>query len=432
MTRYRVIWLLFLVTVAGALSSGRSLWWSFAGALFTLIVISVVWAWLSVNWLRLRRRTLTRAAQAGQIFEEEFILYNLSRIPRLWLEVRDYSTLPGHAASRVTGLIGAKQWRGWRARTLCRARGRYNLGPIVVRSGDPLGIYQMERAIHRVHSILVYPATEEFRQFPLPAGQLPGGDALRRRTHYVTTNAAGVRDYMNGDGINRIHWPITMKRSRLTVKEFELDPMSDLWILLDLHREVHITADTVQAEAPAHPPDPTAPFTLPPATEEYAISMAASITQHFLRQERAVGLIAYSHRREALASDRGERQYGKLMEMLSVLRADGDVPFHRVLRAESPSLSRGSTIIAISPSTDLSWTSVAQHMTRAGLRMVAIVIDAQSFGGSQSCAPVVGALTEAGALVRVVRRGESLASAIADAGRQQPLSGLRGHGSPAR
>jgi len=440
-TRYRVIWLLFLVTVAGALSSGRSLWWSFAGALFTLIVISVVWAWLSVNWLRLRRRTLTRAAQAGQTFEEEFILHNLSRFPKLWLEVRDYSTLPGHAVSRVTGLIGAKQWRGWRARTLCRERGRYNLGPILVRSGDPLGIYQMERAIHRVHSILVYPATEDFREFPLPAGQLPGGDALRRRTHYVTTNAAGVRDYMNGDGINRIHWPITMKRNRLTVKEFELDPMSDLWILLDLHGEVHLTADTVRSDTvrsdtPAYAlgraPDVAQPFTLPPATEEYAISMAASIAQHFLRQERGVGLIAYSRRREALASDRGERQYGKLMEMLSVLRADGDVPFHRVLRAESPSLSRGSTIIAISPSTDLSWTSVAQHMTRAGLRMVAIVIDAQSFGGSQSCAPVVGALTEAGALVRIVRRGESLASAIADAGRQQPLSGLRGHSSPAR
>lgn len=427
MTRYRVIWLLFLVTVVGALSSGRSLWWSFAGALFTLIVVSVAWAWVSVNWLRLRRRTLTRAAQAGQTFEEEFILYNLSRIPKLWLEVRDYSTLPGYAASRVMGVIGAKQWRGWRARALCRERGRYTLGPIVIRSGDPLGIYQMERAIHRVHTILVYPATEEMREFPLPAGQLPGGDALRRRTHYVTTNAAGVRDYMNGDGINRIHWPITMKRHRLTVKEFELDPISDLWILLDLHRDVHIAADTLQADAPAHPADTAQPFTLPPATEEYAISTAASIVRHFLRQERAVGLIAYSRRREALASDRGERQHNKLMEMLSVLRAEGDVPFHRVLRAESPSLSRGATVIAISPSTDLSWTGVAQHMTRAGLRLVAIVIDAQSFGGTESCAPVVSALAEAGAIVRVVRRGDSLASAI-----QQPVSQQRRLGASAR
>ncbi len=417
MTRYRVIWLLFLVTVAGALSSGRSLWWSFAGALFTLIVISVAWAWVSVNRLRLHRRTLTRVAQAGQTFEEEFIVYNLGRIPKLWLEVHDYSTLPGHAASRVTGLIGARQWRGWRTRTLCRERGRYTLGPVVVRSSDPLGIYQMERAIQRVHSILVYPATENFREFPLPTGQLPGGDTQRRRTHYVTTNAAGVRDYMNGDGINRIHWPITMKRNRLTVKEFELDPMSDLWILLDLHREVHVRAD-----APARVPDSAQPFTLPPATEEYAISIAASITQYFLRQERAVGLIAYSRRREALASERGERQYGKLMEMLSVLRAEGDVPFNRVLRAESPSLSRGATVIAISPSTDLSWTGVAQHMRRAGLRMVAIVIDAQSFGGTESCAPVVGALSEAGAIVRVVRRSESLASAI----EQPPSARLRG------
>ena len=419
MTRYRVIWLLFLVTVVGALSNGRSLWWSFAGALFTLIVVSLVWSWLSVNWIRVRRRTLTRVAQAGQVLEEEFILYNLSYVPKLWLEVRDYSTLPGHAASRVTGLIGGHQWRGWRTQTMCRERGRFNLGPIVVRSGDPLGIYQMERTIHRVHSILVYPATESFHEFPLPAGHLPGGDALRRRTHYVTTNAAGVRDYMNGDGINRIHWPITMKRHRLTVKEFELDPMSDLWILLDLHRDAHVTADTPHSapdsepgDGPGAPLPETPPFVLPAASEEYAVSMAASIAKHFLRMDRAVGLIAYGHHREALASDRGERQYGKLMEMLSVLRAHGDVPFSRVLRAESPSLSRGSTVITISPSTDLAWPMAVQHMTRGGLRVIAIVIDAESFGSGQPAAPVIGALAEAGAMVRVVRRNESLAQAI--------------------
>ena len=36
MSRYRVILFLFAVTLVGALSSGRSLWWSFTGALFAL------------------------------------------------------------------------------------------------------------------------------------------------------------------------------------------------------------------------------------------------------------------------------------------------------------------------------------------------------------------------------------------------------------
>ena len=40
------------------------------------------------------------------------------------------------------------------------------------------------------------------------------GEALRRRTHYVTTNAAGVRDYAPGDSFGRIHWPSTARRNR--------------------------------------------------------------------------------------------------------------------------------------------------------------------------------------------------------------------------
>jgi uncharacterized protein (DUF58 family) len=60
--------------------------------------------------------------------------------------------------------------------------------------------------------------------FPLPSGLLSGGEALRRRTHQITPNAAGVRDYAPGDPLNRIHWISTARRRRLMVKEFELDP----------------------------------------------------------------------------------------------------------------------------------------------------------------------------------------------------------------
>jgi uncharacterized protein (DUF58 family) len=413
------LWVLLLVALAGALSNGRSLWWSAAGALLALIVVAVAWAFLSVNWLRVRRRTLTRIAQVGQVLEEEFILTNLSWIPKLWLEVRDHSTLPGHAASRVLGFVGSGRWRGWRVQTVCRERGRFDLGPLTLRSGDPLGVYQRDRRIARTSTILVHPATFEFGQFPLPAGSLPGGDSLRRRTHYVTTNAAGVREYAAGDGFNRIHWPTTARRQRLIVKEFELDPMSDVWIALDLHAGAQSRAAVEADEAleteglagPAPgPPDVLA--LLPPATEEYAVAMAASVGRHFLRLDRSVGLVAYGQHREALPSDRGERQLSKLMEMLSVLRADGDVPFDRVLRAEAPTFQRGSTVVAVSPSADLAWALSVQQMVRSGLRVVAVVVDGASFGGAADTAPLIGALAEAGAVVRVARRGVPLDQAV--------------------
>jgi uncharacterized protein (DUF58 family) len=405
-----------VITLAGALYSGKSLWWSFAGAFFALILVSVLWAWLGVNWLRIGRRTLTRVAQAGQTLNEEFIITNLSAIPKLFVEVRDFSNLPGHYASRVVGLIGGNKWRGWKTETFCAWRGRYSLGPLQVRSGDPLGIYQMMRPIHKVSSILVYPAVWEFDEFPLPAGYLPGGLALRRRTHYVTTNASGVRDYTNGDVINRIHWPLSIKRQRLTVKEFELDPMSEIWIMLDLERaaQTRIGIPAPQADEMVEVvPATRGAFVLPARTEEYAVSMAASVAQHFLKQNRAIGLLTYSHHREVIGCDRGERQSGKIMETLSVLQADGAVPFARVLLAEGALLSRGATIIAISSSPDVAWVNAVQQVVRGGQRMVAIVIDGRSFGRAEPSAPLIAALTETGAVVRVVRRGDSLSDAIA-------------------
>ena len=413
MSRYRVILLLFIITLAGALYSGKSLWWSFAGALFALIIVAVLWAWLGVNWLRIRRRTLARVAQVGQTLNEEFVLSNLSPIPKLWVEVRDYSNLPGHYASRVVGWTGGNQWRGWKVSTYCTRRGRYALGPLRVRSGDPLGVYQMDRPISKISSILVYPATWEFNDFPLPAGYLPGGESLRRRTHFVTTNAAGVRDYTNGDVINRIHWPLSVKRQRLTVKEFELDPMSEIWLMLDLDRNAQSRIGFAQngEDAAGIAPDAQT-LSLPPRTEEYAISMAASVAQHFLRQNRAIGFLTYSHHREVVSSDRGERQINKIMELLAVLQADGAVPFARVLRAEGVLLPRGTTVIAISSSPDVDWAFAVQQMVRSGQRVVAIVIDGESFGDALPSAPLVGALIESGAVVRIVRCGDSLSEAI--------------------
>lgn len=420
MSRYRVILLLFIVTLVGALGSGKALWWSFAGALFALLAVSIVWAWLGVNWLRISRRTLTRVAQVGQTLDEEFVLTNLSRIPKLWTEVRDFSTLPGHFASRVIGWVGSQQWRGWRISTFCSRRGRFTLGPLLVRSGDPIGIYQMERPLNRINSILVYPAVWPLNDFPLPGGHLPGGEALRRRTHYVTTNAAGVRDYMNGDEMNRIHWPLSIKRQRLTVKEFELDPMSEIWIMMDLESMAQVRLSAYgSSDGGLTETVPSTPrtFTLPPWTEEYVISASASTAQYFLKQDRAIGLLSYSTHREVLASDRGERQLNKIMELLSVLQAKGSVPFERVLRAEGALLPRGATVIAISPSTDVNWALSVQQMTRSGLRVVAIVVDSESFGGQQPAAPLIGALAEAGAVVRVLRRGHTLADAI-----EQPIA----------
>ncbi len=233
---------------------------------------------------------------------------------------------------------------------------------------------------------------------------------MRRRTHYITTNAAGVRDYVTGDSINRIHWPSSARRQRLMVKEFELDPTSDVWIAIDLQRAAHygkITAETIEQLESTE-----SSFSLPDSTEEYAVSIAASCARYFLNQDRVLGLIAQGDHRHTLGAERGERQFSKLMETLAVVRADGQLPFGHVLAAETMSLSRGITIVAISASLDPEWALAVQSMMRSGLRVVAIFVESTTFGAQGDGGKVQTALSESGAIVRIVRCGEPIGAAL--------------------
>jgi len=315
------------------LATGRTIFYNVFFLLVALIVFSYLWAWTGVNWLRVTRQTRSRRAQVGLPIEEAFRVRNTGALPKLWLEVLDAYDLPGHRASHVANDIPSNTEYAWSVRTYCLERGRYRLGPITLTSSDPFGLFSVKRVLSHTTNVVIYPATFRLRSFPMPVGTLPGGDALRRRTHQITANASGIREYYPGDGFNRIHWPSTARKGRLLVKEFELDPMSDVWIILDMNARVHygdrhVDVSKVSEQAGGR----RAPkFEMPASTEEYAVSIAASIAQHFLRNNQALGLAAVGQRWEVVQADRGERQVIKILETLSVLRAEGGIPLHELL-----------------------------------------------------------------------------------------------------
>jgi uncharacterized protein (DUF58 family) len=156
-------------------------------------------------------------------------------------------------------------------------------------------------------------------------------------------------------------------------------------------------------------------FALPPSTEEYIICAAASIAQFFLRRERTLGLIAIGQRREVLQADRGERQLEKILETLAVLRAQGTVPFEELLYRETPALTRGTTLVLISPSPVPKWAQVARHLKRSGLHVTTVLLDTKSFGGPPGVEDVVAELAASGIPISLVRNGDRLEEALGSA-----------------
>ncbi len=381
--RRTAVFIMALLALIGGLVTGRDLWFNLAYLLGLLLIISFLWAWININWLHLSRLTRTRRTQVGRPLEERFEVRNTSIVPKLWLEVRDESNLPGHFSSRVINNLGPRRTYSWRTTTICRQRGRYRLGPLQLRTSDPFGLFPMTRNIAQTSNVVVYPMTFDIHRFALPIGVLSGGDALRRRTHHITTNASGVRDYVPGDSFGRIHWRSTARRNRLIVKEFELDPLADIWVVPDMAVYSHVAMD-----AEPETPNTDLPewmvmerFELAETTEEYTVTVAASLAQFFLRQDRAVGMLAYGQSNEILQADRSERQLNRILETLAVLRAEGKVPISDVLQAEMHMFPRGTTVICVTPQTDSAWATVARQLQRRGLRIVTILVNPASFGG---------------------------------------------------
>ncbi len=270
--RRNTFYLLLIFSLLGGLLSGRTFLFSLAYALGAILIGAFVWSWTSVNWVIIGRFTHARRAQVGHALNEVFSVRNASVLPKLWIEVRDHSTLPNHNASHVVPTLMPRRKYGWDTNTICTRRGQFTLGPMTIVSGDPFGLFQFPRKIEATTRIIVYPPTVQIHRFATPIGTLSGGEAVRRRAHFITTNASGVREYQPGDSFNRIHWRSTARRDRLLVKEFELDPLADVWVFLDLSAESLVERPQAKAEGQFF----SMPPNLPPSTEEYAITAAAN------------------------------------------------------------------------------------------------------------------------------------------------------------
>ncbi len=424
-----------------ALSTGRELAFNLLYFISGVILLALAWSWVNLRGLSVHRAARGQRTQVGHYFEESLTLDNDSRWPKLWVEALDSSDLPGHRASRVVSALRGHASSRWLVRTMARRRGRFTLGPLALTSGDPLGLFRFSRSTGATSALVVTPPVVEIPDFSPPMGYLAGGEQLHLRTPYVTTSTAGVRDYVPGDSLNRVHWLSTARTGRLISKEFELDPLADVWIFLDMHDEVQAEADAGPEQGESAWGEEARPWPgkgdikvpLPRSTTEYAVTIAASLAQHFLRHDRSVGFLTYAAEREFLQPDRGPRQLDRLMELLAVIQADGDVPLAQVLASEGIRLARHSTLVVITPSIDPAWVGALRGLGARGVHGIAILLAAATFldhpTGDQPPGdwhPALAELQETGLPTYPIRYGDDLAAALTQLNR--PQAGRRWRG----
>jgi uncharacterized protein (DUF58 family) len=384
--------LLIVLLLFFSISSGWKPLYYLAYVLLTLFILSWLWARYSLRKLIFRRKASGDRVQVGEYFDERLNLDNVSVMPKLWVQIADGSTLPGHRAGYVASMGGRKR-AIWRARTLCRQRGRFQLGPVTATSGDPFGLFRRRIFLTPAQELLVLPQVLPISNFTLFSGGMPGGGRSARRALHTTTNATTIREYMTGDALSRIHWRSSAHYNKLMVKEFDLDPAVDAWIFLDLN-------EAVQAGEGEH------------STEEYGVTIAATIATYLLRQDLSLGMVVNAELREFLSLDRGDRQVERVLELLAVVHAGPGPDLKEALALDAMHFGRNSVAIVITPSTSRDWHEGLRHLQRRGVKVAVIGLNAASFENKPADEDTLVLLEGAGIPVLRIKNGELLAQAL--------------------
>lgn len=384
--RLRLPLIIFLLLLAAALLLPSRVWNTLLIGLGGLFVVGFVWTKQLAAHLHASRRLRYGWVAVGDQLEEQFSLVNQSAVPALWVEIVDYTNIPGYKTAVVRS-VPTNQQIQWRETAVCQQRGQFSLGPWAIRSSDPFGLFQLTHFYTQTEEIIIHPPIHGQLPIPLPTGSSSGQARVRQRSWQATVNAASVRDYQHGDPLRWIHWPKTAQRNGLTVREFDQDATGDIWILLDCDTAVQLGSGAK-------------------STIEQTVLLGASLAARAVRQNRAVGLASYGRAPQIVHTGKGEGQQWRILRALALLDAQGSTPLPVALQDLARLAQRGTAVIIITPTPNADWLPELVRLAQRGIESNVVLLERQSFGSETTNLGVETAVRQLGMLCQTVRQGE--------------------------
>ncbi|HEX2066884.1 MAG TPA: DUF4350 domain-containing protein, partial [Candidatus Thermoplasmatota archaeon] len=209
-------------------------------------------------------------------------------------------------------------------------RGPYDVGPLVLRRRDPLGLHVREQVAAPATRLEVLP-----RRHPL--NRVPFGTRLPSITlgpHFVNRAGEGsefhsLREYQEGDSFRAINWRASARATQMVVNQRVHESMATVTLFLD--------ARAVSGAGPAS--------TSPLADGcRAALSLAAGA----LQVRDRVRVLVYGDGVRELSPGGGPRQVHELTDLLASLAPAGATSFEEALAGVLPQLRAGNPVILFS------------------------------------------------------------------------------------
>jgi uncharacterized protein (DUF58 family) len=290
----------------------------------------------------LRLSNLSRLP-TGTLMLEDRLPYALGSRPRLVLE-----RLGGQRASTVAYNVRAE------------VRGRYDVGPLVIRLTDPFGLCELSRSFATIGKLTVIPQLVTLPNVRLVGAYAGSGESRARSVAVHGEDDVATREYRHGDDLRRVHWRSTARTGELMVRREEQPWESRATVVLDTRKTGH------RGEGP------TSSF-------EWAVSAAASVALHLRHSGYRLRLVTGGAGGAGADVDATERDgEGAVLDSLADvnLSAASDITtlIDRVRRRAD-----GGVIIAVLGGLSVAEAEALGALRANGATCVALLVDASTW-----------------------------------------------------
>jgi uncharacterized protein (DUF58 family) len=252
----------------------------------------------------------------------------------------------------------------------CDERGAFVFGPTRIRSGDLFGFFRRETQIDKLDYLLVYPRLVPLEKLGIRSQQLFGDIRLKQHLFQDPVLTAGVREYLPGDSLKRIHWKSTARLGRLQTKIYEPTTTVDISIFFDVRTlKAPLWGSNYQLQ-------------------ELGIIATASIAQHALNAGFRVGLYVnqitrFSQGMVSVPHSQHPDQMPRILEALAQLHQTETASMARHIRETVSSLPWGSTLLLITAQPDEKLLAALMDLRRVGRSVTLVVVGGAPLEGEE-------------------------------------------------
>lgn len=236
----------------------------------------------------------------------------------------------GREQSFETSLVLDWHRRGWvEYHTPPLRRGFYNFETTECLTEDIFGIFEHKGQMQLPTNFRVLPQRVPIKEWKQLHQMLRGMHHHSQTTRAVreTTQINGVREYIYGDKLSRIHWNATAKTGTWKSKEFERESLPKTMIVLD-RRTKHYTS---------------------PEQFERAVSVAASLIEYGMKRDLALGLLSVGTDSTYMEPRNSNAHLKSILNHLTDVEADSNYSLGRVLADRSRHFVPGTFMVIVSP-----------------------------------------------------------------------------------